>query len=58
MTGAALDLGWQALVAVLFLAAALAFVAVVWLTRAPRSHRVRLGVFLERDDDEHKPAGD
>ena len=52
MTARALDLDWQALVAVVVLVLVLGLVATVWLTRDPRSHHVRFGVFLERDSDE------
>jgi len=46
------DLTWQDLVAAVVIILVVGFVAIVWLTRDPRSHRVRFGVFLERDDHE------
>jgi len=46
------DLTWEDLVAVLIIILVVGFIAIVWLTRDPRSHRVRFGVFLERDDHE------
>jgi hypothetical protein len=48
------DLTWQDLVAAVVIILVVGFVAIVWLTRDPRSHRVRFGVFLERDDHEEK----
>jgi hypothetical protein len=45
-------LDWQTLVAAVVLILVVGFIAIVWLTRDPRSHRVRFGVFLERDDHE------
>jgi len=45
-------LNWQTLVAAVILILVVGFIAIVWLTRDPRSHRVRFGVFLERDDHE------
>ena len=49
------NLSWQTLVAAVTLILVVGFVAIVWLTRDPRSHRVRFGVFLERDDHEDPP---
>lgn len=45
-----MTLDWQTLVAAVVLILVAGLVAVVWLTRDPRSHHVRFGVFLERDD--------
>ena len=47
------NLTWQTLVAAVILILVVGFVAIVWLTRDPRMHRVRFGVFLERDSEEH-----
>jgi hypothetical protein len=47
------NLTWQTLVAAIILILVVGFVAIVWLTRDPRMHRVRFGVFLERDSEEH-----
>lgn len=44
-----LELDWEALVAVILLVLVLGLIAVVWLTRDPRSRRIRFGVFLERE---------
>jgi len=43
-------LDWQTVIVAICALLVLAFVAVVWLTRDPRSHHVRVGLFLERDD--------
>jgi uncharacterized membrane protein YqjE len=48
-------LSWQALVAAVVLILVVGLVAIVWLSRDPRSHRVRFGVFLERDDHQQPP---
>ena len=50
---AVVDLSWQTLVAAVIVILVVGFVAIVWLTRDPRMHRVRFGVFLERDSEEH-----
>jgi hypothetical protein len=51
------NLNWQTLVAAVVLILVVGFVAIVWLSRDPRSHRVRFGVFLERDDHEQPRDG-
>jgi len=52
------DLSWQTLVAAVIVILVVGFVAIVWLTRDPRMHRVRFGVFLERDSEEHPGSED
>lgn len=45
-----MNLNLETLAAVIVVALVVSFVVVVWVTRDPRSRRVRIGVFLERDD--------
>jgi hypothetical protein len=55
---AVVDLSWQTLVAAVILILVVGLVAIIWLTRDPRMHRVKFGVFLERDSEEHPGSGD
>lgn len=52
MIGARTIANWETLVAFVVAVVVVGFVVAVWLSRSPRDHHVRFGVFLERGDGE------
>jgi len=57
MTAAAnVDIGWEALIAIIVIVLALTLLGIVAMTRQLREHHLRLGFFIERGDQRSEPA--
>lgn len=51
MTAAAtVDIGWEALIAIVVVVAALTLLGIIAMTRRLRNHHLRVGFFVERGD--------
>lgn len=51
MTGSTLNISWAAVIAIVVVTVGAVFLAAIFLVRAQRSRRLRVGVFVERDVD-------
>ena len=56
-TTTSIDIGWEVLVAIIFVVLALLVIAIIILSRYPLHHYLRVGFFVERGDDLSNPAG-
>lgn len=52
MIASSVDFGWEVMVTIIVLVAVTGFVGLILILRTPRSHRLRVGFFVERDEHE------
>ena len=58
MTASKVDFGWEVMVTIIVALTVLSFVIIILILRTPRSHRLRVGMFVERDEAETETPQD